>query len=62
MIAHLRGKLLVKHPNQAVVDVGGVGYDVAISVPENCEGIFGVEPKALEEDPEKSSVTNLEIC
>ena len=33
MIAHLRGKLLVKHPNQAVVDVGGVGYDVAISVP-----------------------------
>ena len=33
MIAHLRGKLLIKHPNQAVVDVGGVGYDVAISVP-----------------------------
>src|ERR1700757_1905352 len=33
MIAHLRGKLLVKHPNQAVVDAGGVGYDVAISVP-----------------------------
>jgi Holliday junction DNA helicase RuvA len=33
MIAHLRGKLLVKHPNQAVVDVGGVGYDVVISVP-----------------------------
>jgi len=33
MIAHLRGKLLVKHPNQAVVETGGVGYDVAISVP-----------------------------
>jgi holliday junction DNA helicase RuvA len=33
MIAHLRGKLLSKHPNQAVVDVSGVGYDVTISVP-----------------------------
>ncbi|HXW92231.1 MAG TPA: Holliday junction branch migration protein RuvA [Terriglobales bacterium] len=33
MIAHLRGRLLAKHPNQAVVDVGGVGYEVAISVP-----------------------------
>ncbi|MFB3814735.1 MAG: Holliday junction branch migration protein RuvA [Terriglobales bacterium] len=33
MIAHLRGRLLSKHPNQAVVDVGGVGYDVTISVP-----------------------------
>lgn len=33
MIAHLRGKLLAKHPNQAVVEAGGVGYDVAISVP-----------------------------
>lgn len=33
MIAHLRGKLLVKHPNQAVVETGGVGYDVTISVP-----------------------------
>lgn len=32
MIAHLRGVLLEKRPNQAVVDVGGVGYDVAISV------------------------------
>jgi Holliday junction DNA helicase RuvA len=32
MIAHLRGKLLVKHPNQAIVETGGVGYDVAISV------------------------------
>ncbi len=33
MIAHLRGKLLVKHPNQAIVETGGVGYDVTISVP-----------------------------
>src|SRR5207302_11329983 len=33
MIAHLRGKLLAKHPNQAVVETGGVGYDVVISVP-----------------------------
>jgi holliday junction DNA helicase RuvA len=33
MIAHLRGKLLLKHPNQAVVETAGVGYDVTISVP-----------------------------
>lgn len=33
MIAHLRGKLLAKHPNQAIVETGGVGYDVTISVP-----------------------------
>ena len=33
MIAHLRGKLLAKHPNQAIVEAGGVGYDVNISVP-----------------------------
>jgi Holliday junction DNA helicase RuvA len=33
MIAHLRGKLLGKHPNQAIVEAGGVGYDVTISVP-----------------------------
>jgi Holliday junction DNA helicase RuvA len=33
MIAHLRGRLISKRPNQAIVDVGGVGYDVAISVP-----------------------------
>ena len=32
MIAHLRGTLLVKHPNQAIVECAGVGYDVAISV------------------------------
>lgn len=33
MIAHLRGRLLAKHPNQAIVDVGGVGYEVTITVP-----------------------------
>jgi Holliday junction DNA helicase RuvA len=33
MIAHLRGRLIARHPNQAIVDAGGVGYDVAISVP-----------------------------
>ncbi len=33
MIAHLRGRLLAKHPNQAVVEAGGVGYDVTITVP-----------------------------
>lgn len=33
MIAHLRGRLLTKSPNQAIVDCGGVGYDVAITVP-----------------------------
>ncbi len=33
MIAHLRGKLLAKHPNQLIVETSGVGYDVAISVP-----------------------------
>ncbi len=33
MIAHLRGKLLVKHPNQVVIETCGVGYEVNISVP-----------------------------
>jgi holliday junction DNA helicase RuvA len=32
MIAQLRGVLLEKHPNQAIVETGGVGYDVAIPV------------------------------
>jgi holliday junction DNA helicase RuvA len=32
MIALLRGRLEEKHPNQAIVLCGGVGYDVAISV------------------------------
>lgn len=33
MIAHLRGKLLTKHPNQAILETAGVGYDVTITVP-----------------------------
>ncbi|MGC2324788.1 MAG: Holliday junction branch migration protein RuvA [Terriglobales bacterium] len=33
MIAHLRGRLISKHPNQAIVEAGGVGYDVTITVP-----------------------------
>jgi len=33
MIAHLRGRLLDKHPNQAILEIGGVGYDVTITVP-----------------------------
>ena len=32
MIAHLRGRLLEKHPNQVIVDVNGVGYSVFIPV------------------------------
>jgi Holliday junction DNA helicase RuvA len=32
MIALLRGMLVEKHPNQAIVDTGGVGYDVTIPV------------------------------
>ena len=33
MIAYLRGRLISKHPNQAIVEVAGVGYDVTISIP-----------------------------
>ena len=33
MIAHLRGKLISKHPNQAIVEAAGVGYEVNITVP-----------------------------
>jgi Holliday junction DNA helicase RuvA len=32
MIAHLRGRLLSKQPQQVIVEAAGVGYDVAISV------------------------------
>ncbi len=32
MIAHLRGTVLEKHPNQLIVDVGGVGYELTIPV------------------------------
>ena len=30
MIAHLTGRILEKHPNRIVIDVNGVGYDVAV--------------------------------
>jgi Holliday junction DNA helicase RuvA len=30
VIAQLRGRILEKHPNRIVVDVNGVGYDVAV--------------------------------
>ena len=30
MIAHLRGRIFEKHPNRIVVEVNGVGYDVAV--------------------------------
>jgi holliday junction DNA helicase RuvA len=30
VIAHLRGRLFAKHPNRIIVDVNGVGYDVAV--------------------------------
>jgi Holliday junction DNA helicase RuvA len=32
MIAFLRGVLLEKHPNQAIVDVHGVGYELTIPI------------------------------
>jgi Holliday junction DNA helicase RuvA len=30
MIAHLRGRLLEKHPNRVIVDVQGVGYEAQV--------------------------------
>ncbi len=30
MIAFLRGRVLEKHPNRLIVDVSGIGYDVAV--------------------------------
>ncbi|MEZ5353134.1 MAG: Holliday junction branch migration protein RuvA [Bryobacteraceae bacterium] len=32
MIAHLRGTVLEKHPNQVILEAGGVGYDVMIPI------------------------------
>jgi Holliday junction DNA helicase RuvA len=32
VIAHLRGSIFEKHPNQVIVDIGGVGYDVQIPI------------------------------
>jgi Holliday junction DNA helicase RuvA len=33
MIAHLRGRLFAKYPGHVIVEAGGVGYEVIISVP-----------------------------
>src|SRR5438270_11478046 len=33
MIAHLRGKLIAKSPNQVIVEAGGVGYELNITIP-----------------------------
>jgi holliday junction DNA helicase RuvA len=33
MIAHLRGRLIAKSPNRIVVEAGGVGYELTISIP-----------------------------
>lgn len=33
MIAHLRGKLIAKSPNQVVIETNGVGYELTISIP-----------------------------
>src|SRR5215472_16790099 len=33
MIAHLRGKLVSRHPNLVILETGGVGYLVTVSVP-----------------------------
>src|SRR5437764_12617848 len=33
MIAHLRGKLITRHPNLVVLETAGVGYQVTGSVP-----------------------------
>jgi Holliday junction DNA helicase RuvA len=49
MIAHLKGTVLEKHPNQVIVDVGGVGYDVTIPV------------SAFSSLPDKGSVVQLFI-
>ncbi len=32
MIAHLRGTILEKHPNQVILEAAGVGYDIQIPV------------------------------
>ncbi len=44
MIAQLRGILLEKHPNQVILDTGGVGYDVTIPV-----STFSALPEAGQE-------------
>ncbi len=34
MIGRLNGKLVEKQPPQIVIDVGGVGYEVDVSMPD----------------------------
>ena len=46
MIALLRGTLVEKHPNQVILDVGGVGYDVTIPI-----STFA-KPPGIERQPE----------
>ncbi len=46
MIAHLRGQILSKSPNAVVIDCGGVGYELAISVTTYTElGDAGAEAR-----------------
>jgi holliday junction DNA helicase RuvA len=33
MIAHLRGRILEKHPSHLILEAAGVGYEIVISVP-----------------------------
>jgi len=49
MIAHLTGTILEKHPNQVILDVHGVGYDVTIPV------------SAFSSLPEKGAIVDLFI-
>jgi holliday junction DNA helicase RuvA len=46
VIAHLRGQILSKTPNAVVIDCGGVGYELAISVTTYTEiGEIGAEAR-----------------
>ena len=46
MIAHLRGQILYKIPNYVVIECGGVGYELAISVTTYTElGEVGAEAR-----------------
>jgi holliday junction DNA helicase RuvA len=46
VIAHLRGQILSKTPNAVVIDCGGVGYELAISVTTYTEiGDVGAEAR-----------------
>jgi holliday junction DNA helicase RuvA len=56
MIAHLRGRLLSKTPNQAIIECAGVGYDVTISVTtfsalpaENYEAVLHIHTHVRED-------------